>query len=90
MQGDNNSWIDPWEPTPQEIQGRAIFFFPKVGALFNYLQSPAKMAIAVGVIFGYITLAGYVLAIRTGISRRRRLREQRMQKKEGLASWISW
>ena len=29
MQGDNNDFIDPWELTPDEIVGKAVFIIPR-------------------------------------------------------------
>ncbi|MCH8297986.1 MAG: hypothetical protein IH873_07960, partial [Chloroflexi bacterium] len=67
------------------------FFVPRLGAVFGYLQSPVRLAVAVGLFFGYISLAGAFLAKSGGGSRerRRRLRERRMQRRGGLASWRS-
>lgn len=91
MQGDNNGWVDQWEPTHAQVQGKALFFVPRLGAVFGYLQDPLRIAIAVGLFFGYISLAGAFLSKSGGGSRerRRRLRERIVQRKRGLASWLS-
>ena len=91
MQGDNNRSVDPWQPTQEQVLGKALFFVPRLGALFGYLQDPLHIAVAVGLFFGYISLAGAFLAKsgRGSRERRRRLRERRMQRRGGLASWLS-
>ncbi len=40
MQGDNNNFIDPWEPTNDDILGSAAVSIPKVGLLGTVLVSP--------------------------------------------------
>lgn len=90
MQGDNNSWFDPWEPTSDEIVGKAIFFVPKLGALFSYLQDPLRMSIAVGVLFFYISLASWFLTPAMGSRQRRQLRRARVsQRRAGMLRWLS-
>ena len=72
VQGDNNDWVDQWRPTADQVAGKALVFIPRLGALFSYLQSPLRLAIVVGVIFLYISLAGLFLAYRPWGSRERR------------------
>ena len=88
LQGDNNDWKDPWEPTQEQVLGKAIVFVPRLGSVFSYLQDPLLMFIAVGVFFGYISLAGSILSYKGGGSReRRRLRREKgLQRRKGL-SW---
>ena len=31
MQGDNNDFVDPWEPTDDRVLGKAVLHLPKVG-----------------------------------------------------------
>jgi signal peptidase len=35
MQGDNNSYKDPWQPTDHDILGIALFHIPSVGSLLR-------------------------------------------------------
>ena len=57
MQGDNNSWVDPWQPAQDKVVGRAVFFIPRLGAVFSYLQDPLRLSLAVGGLSIYISLA---------------------------------
>ena len=91
MQGDNNDWVDPWEPTPAQVAGKAFFFVPRLGALFGYLQGdPLRLALAVGGLSIYFSLAGLLLAGSSGGGRRQRLlRMRKARRRGGLASWLS-
>jgi len=40
IQGDNNSFLDPWRPTNERILGEAVLHLPKVGLLGTVLVSP--------------------------------------------------
>lgn len=40
VQGDNNDFLDPWEPTDDDILGRAVLHLPQVGKFASILLSP--------------------------------------------------
>jgi len=40
MEGDNNDFIDPWEPTDDRVLGKAVLHLPKVGLVGSVLVSP--------------------------------------------------
>ncbi|MDO8106644.1 signal peptidase I [Isoptericola sp. b441] len=40
VQGDNNSFVDPWTPSDRRILGRAVLHIPKVGLVGSVLVSP--------------------------------------------------
>lgn len=40
MQGDNNDFVDPWEPTNDRVLGRAMLHVPQLGKLASVLLSP--------------------------------------------------
>ncbi len=40
IQGDNNDFLDPWEPTDDRILGKSVLHLPKVGLLGTVLVSP--------------------------------------------------
>lgn len=89
-QGDNNDNIDSWRPTPENIAGKAELYVPRLGSLFSFLQKPLSMALAVGALSLYLSLAGLILARPPGSrDRRRRLRDRALQRRRGLASWLS-
>ncbi len=88
LQGDNNSWVDPWQPTHDEVLGRTVFFVPRLGFLFSYLQDPFKLSLVVGGIFAYTSMAGLVMAKRMGKSRQRRRDRLARRNSGGVASWL--
>jgi signal peptidase len=40
VQGDNNNFVDPWEPADENILGHAVLHLPQVGKLAGLLLSP--------------------------------------------------
>ena len=40
MQGDNNDFVDPWEPSGPQVLGRAVLHLPSVGKVASILLSP--------------------------------------------------
>lgn len=40
IQGDNNDFLDPWQPTDDRVLGRAVLHLPKVGLIGSVLVSP--------------------------------------------------
>lgn len=40
MQGDNNDFVDPWEPTNDRVLGKAMLHVPQLGRLASVLLSP--------------------------------------------------
>ena len=53
IQGDNNSWIDPFEPANDEVLGVAKLYLPKVGLIARALMNP----------FVWLSLIAIALAI---------------------------
>jgi len=43
-QGDNRDQLDPWEPTPDDIIGRAVLHVPMIGQAAGFLTNPATFA----------------------------------------------
>lgn len=50
LQGDNNTWLDPYRPTDNDMQGRLWFFIPKAGSVFDWIAEPYRMALLTGII----------------------------------------
>ncbi|MBX9245787.1 S26 family signal peptidase [Actinotalea ferrariae] len=40
LQGDNNDWVDPFEPTGDEVLGTAVLHLPHVGKVASIFLSP--------------------------------------------------
>jgi signal peptidase I len=54
LQGDNNSWIDAYRPTNEEIIGKLWIYIPKVGKLFKWMHAPLNMALTIGMLGGLL------------------------------------
>ena len=54
VQGDNNDFLDPWQPTEENILGSSVLHLPKVGQFAAILLSPltwiALLVIALAVV----------------------------------------
>ena len=49
LKGDNNSWIDPYHPSREEIIGKLWIHAPKIGNIFQWLRLPLNLAFMVGI-----------------------------------------
>jgi signal peptidase I len=54
LKGDNNSWIDAYRPTHEEIVGKLWIHFPGVGTWFKWLRAPLHLALTVGLLGGIL------------------------------------
>ena len=52
LQGDNNAWLDSYQPTQEEIVGKLWMHLPRVGKAVEWLRLPINMALAVGLLGG--------------------------------------
>lgn len=59
LKGDNNSWIDTYQPTGQEIVGKLWIHIPKLGKSIEWLRLPVNLAIVVG-LFGGSLMYGMI------------------------------
>lgn len=50
VQGDNNTWVDPYQPTRDQIVGRLDHRFPVIGRFFDWLRKPLPASITVGLV----------------------------------------
>ncbi|MFH2038075.1 MAG: signal peptidase I, partial [Chloroflexota bacterium] len=48
LQGDHNTWVDSYLPTPEEVIGKAWIHLPKIGSMIGKLRSPWSLAFAAG------------------------------------------
>jgi signal peptidase I len=60
LQGDNNSWIDAYRPTNEEIIGKLWIYIPKLGKMFKWLRSPLNLALTFG-LFGGVLMSGALI-----------------------------
>ncbi len=40
IQGDNNNFIDPWNPTDDQVLGKALVHIPNLGNVIQFVSSP--------------------------------------------------
>lgn len=57
LKGDNNSWVDPFNPTENEIIGTKYIYIHKVGNWILWLRKPINMSIFVGLFGGGIIMS---------------------------------
>lgn len=54
LKGDNNSRIDAYRPTKEEIIGKLWFHVPKLGRLFQWMRAPLNLALTIGLLGGVL------------------------------------
>ncbi len=59
FKGDNNSYLDVYQATRAEILGKLWIYLPKFGGAVSWLQLPANMALAAGLLGGFLTMDVY-------------------------------
>lgn len=64
LQGDNNSWLDTYKPTQEEVIGKLWLHIPRGGKFIQKVRSPFVMALVAGAL-------GAILAIRVSRSKAR-------------------
>lgn len=52
LKGDNNSWIDAYQPTHDEIIGRQWIHAPKLGRTLKWLQAPLNLSLTTALLGG--------------------------------------
>lgn len=73
LQGDNNDWLDAYEPAPDEVLGKFWILIPGLGKVFIWLRTPWVMAILVGL--GSL-LIGITLMQNSASPRKRKIKER--------------
>lgn len=57
LQGDNNAWVDTYRPTQAEVLGKLWLHIPKGGTVFQKIREPLVMALAAGLLGGWLVLS---------------------------------
>ncbi len=60
LQGDNNSWLDSYQPVEDEIIGKLWVHIPKLGKVVEWVRLPINMALAVALLGG-VVMSGMVI-----------------------------
>ncbi len=53
MKGDNNSWIDGYQPAHDEILGKQWIYAPKAGITMQWLRKPINLSLAIVLLGGF-------------------------------------
>src|SRR5690606_26180899 len=56
LQGDNNSWLDSYQPTQAEVVGKLWLHLPKVGKFIEWMRVPLHMALTVALMGVFIMI----------------------------------
>ena len=78
LQGDNNDWLDTYQPTKSEILGKYWYDIPGAGKVISALQQPLYFTLFVLIISSL--LVGLVLTPDPGPTRKRKGKRKRMNK----------
>ncbi len=54
LKGDNNSWIDSYQPTQAEIIGKLWIFVPSMGKAIEWMRIPINMALITAILGGVL------------------------------------
>jgi signal peptidase I len=54
LKGDNNSWIDSYQPTQDEIIGKLWIFVPTIGKAIEWTRTPINMALVIAIMGGVL------------------------------------
>ena len=70
FKGDNNAWIDSYQPSDDELMGKSVYRIPRVGRLISLLRNPTNLLLYS--IFSSLLLFASVRAQpRTGLAKHR-------------------
>lgn len=54
LQGDNNSWVDSYHPSQDEIVGKLWIHIPKLGRAIKWVRLPINLALTIGLLGGVL------------------------------------
>jgi signal peptidase I len=60
LKGDNNSWVDAYYPTRDEIIGKLWIHIPQLGNFFKWLRTPFHMALTMVLLGGFL-MSGMII-----------------------------
>ena len=91
LKGDNNAWIDSYQPTRDEVIGKLWAHLPRFGKAVQFMRQPIMMALIVGAIGGLLAMN---IAVRRPKGRVR-MKKKSLQGlsstlgKQGFRDWVS-
>jgi signal peptidase I len=85
LKGDNNSWIDQYEPSSQEVLGKLWVHLPRFGTYMQKMREPIYMALFAGFIGSLV--AGTLFASK---QREKKIMEENSKKTElNIRKWVT-
>ena len=66
LKGDNNSWIDAYQPTRDEIIGKLWIHVPNLGKAFMWLRVPLNLALTIGLLGGILMTSMMIKPLQKG------------------------
>ena len=85
LQGDNNSWIDKYEPTRQEVLGKLWVHLPRFGTYMQKMREPIFMAVFAGVIGSTVAATLFVSKQRE----KRHMEENSKRTELNIRKWLA-
>lgn len=58
VRGDNKDGVDPWQPAPSDVVGKAKWRLPRVGLAIAFMRSPLGIALIAGIVTFAIAMGG--------------------------------
>lgn len=89
LKGDNNSWIDTYQPTKEEIIGKLWAHLPRFGKAVQFLRRPIYMALIAGALGGFVVM-GMVAKQPKGKNRMKKNSLKELLSKAGKQSFHDW
>ncbi len=78
LRGDNNSWIDAYRPSSDEVIGKLWLHLPRAGTLLQKIRQPINMALIAGTLAGILALSYF----------NEKSKGKRPMNKKNLREWI--
>ena len=57
LKGDNNSWIDTYQPSAEEVIGKLWIHIPGGGSVIQRIRTPLNMALIAGALAGFLMVS---------------------------------
>ena len=91
LKGDNNNWVDAYQPTQEEVTGKLWAHLPKFGKYIQLMRQPIVMALIAGALGGLLAIS---IASRHPKGRRRMKNKSLKEllskvRKQSYRDWIS-
>ena len=79
LQGDNNAWVDTYQPADTEILGKLWLYIPQGGVAIRSLRSPSMMAAAAAILGVFLVKIAFA----------KKTRGNKSMKKHSFRAWFA-